>query len=390
MGNHSFQRESEAVERAFDEASLTDREKDAARSLLQGMTAQEAADIMGVSPSSVGSYRKRAYEKLGVGSGRELVSLHRAWPVAEVNVDVNEKLRERGLNETQASVCSLIAAGKTTSEIAADLGVAAGTVNSARAYGYQLLHIHSREELVELLRDDGQSDERGGADAVQAGAKRKRRAFVAVAAVLAVVAVIVLWQTGAQPSVAGGSGRFDAAAQRIDPVSFTATAGDGTVLFGVNENGQRFGRRDWVTAYLGGIADLYAAEGENGEKGYAPQNAEPGAPLYDMDGRTELGKFSLFEWQVNDLGTEKPAPDATPFAARDSEGHILFGVNEAGRRFGSKELADLYLGGKLDLEATTASNGAHGYVYADDVETNPVLTVYAEDGVTELGTLESG
>ena len=103
MGNHSFQRESEAVERAFDEASLTDREKDAARSLLQGMTAQEAADIMGVSPSSVGSYRTRAYEKLGVGSGRELVSLHRAWPVAEVNADVNEKLRVRGLNETQAS-----------------------------------------------------------------------------------------------------------------------------------------------------------------------------------------------------------------------------------------------------------------------------------------------
>lgn len=386
MGNHSFQRESEAVERAFDEASLTDREKDAARSLLQGMTAQEAADIMGVSPSSVGSYRKRAYEKLGVGSGRELVSLHRAWPVAEVNVDVNEKLRERGLSETQASVCSLIAEGKTTSEIAADLGVAAGTVNSARAYGYQLLHIHSREELVELLKDD----ERGGAGAVQTGARRKSRALVAAAAVLAVVAVIVLWQTGAQPSAAGDSGRSDAAAQRIDPVSFTATAGDGTVLFGVNEGGQRFGRRDWVTAYLGGIADLYAAEGENGEKGYAPQNAEPGAPLYDMDGRTELGKFSLFEWQVNDLGTEKPAPDATPFVARDSEGRILFGVNDAGQRFGSKELADLYLGGKLDLEATTASNGAHGYVRVGDVETKPVLTVYAEDGVTELGTLESG
>ena len=181
-----------------------------------------------------------------------------------------------------------------------------------------------------------------------------------------------------------------AAARGTDTTPFTAKAEDGTILFGVNENGQRFGRRDWVTAYLGGIADLYAAEGENGEKGFAPQNAEPGSPLYDMDGRTELGTFSLFEWQVNDLGTEKPSPDATPFAARDSEGHILFGVNEAGRRFGSKELADLYLGGKLDLEATTASNGAHGYVYVDDVETKPVLTVYAEDGVTELGTLESG
>lgn len=384
MGSHAFQRESEAVERAFDEASLTNREKDAARSLLQGMTAQEAADIMGVSPSSVGSYRKRAYEKLGVGSGRELVSLHRAWPVAEGNVDVNEKLRERGLNETQASVCSLIAAGRTTAEIASELGIAAGTVNSARAYGYKLLGIHSREELVELLKG------RGGRETEPAmGSSGKRLwAILAVVAIVLVGAIALLQAIA--PSASNGPVASLAAARGTDTTPFTAKAEDGTILFGVNENGQRFGRRDWVTAYLGGIADLYAAEGENGEKGFAPQNAEPGSPLYDMDGRTELGTFSLFEWQVNDLGTEKPSPDATPFAARDSEGHILFGVNEAGRRFGSKELADLYLGGKLDLEATTASNGAHGYVYADDVETNPVLTVYAEDGVTELGTLESG
>lgn len=384
MGNHSFQRESEAVERAFDEASLTDREKDAARSLLQGMTAQEAADIMGVSPSSVGSYRKRAYEKLGVGSGRELVSLHRAWPVAEVNVDVNEKLRERGLNETQASVCSLIAAGRTTAEIASELGIAAGTVNSARAYGYKLLGIHSREELIELLKG------RGGRETEPATGSSGKRLWTILAVVaIVLVGAIALLQAIA-PSASNRPVGSLAAARGTDATPFTAKAEDGTILFGVNENGQRFGRRDWVTAYLGGIADLYAAEGENGEKGFAPQNAEPGSPLYDMDGRTELGTFSLFEWQVNDLGTEKPSPDATPFAARDSEGHILFGVNEAGRRFGSKELADLYLGGKLDLEATTASNGAHGYVYADDVETKPVLTVYAEDGVTELGTLESG
>lgn len=384
MGNHSFQRESEAVERAFDEASLTDREKDAARSLLQGMTAQEAADIMGVSPSSVGSYRKRAYEKLGVGSGRELVSLHRAWPVAEVNVDVNEKLRERGLNETQASVCSLIAAGRTTAEIASELGIAAGTVNSARAYGYKLLGIHSREELVELLKG------RGGRETEPATGSSGKRLWTILAVVAIVLVGAIALLQAIVPSASNGPIGSLTAPRGTDATPFTAKAEDGTILFGVNENGQRFGRRDWVTAYLGGIADLYAAEGENGEKGFAPQNAEPGSPLYDMDGRTELGTFSLFEWQVNDLGTEKPSPDATPFAARDSEGHILFGVNYAGQRFGSKELADLYLGGKLDLEATTASNGAHGYVYADDVETKPVLTVYAEDGVTELGTLESG
>ena len=71
MSNQTISRESDAVERALDEKALTDREKDAARSLLQGMTAQSAAEAMGVSPSSVGSYRGRAYEKLGVASGRE-------------------------------------------------------------------------------------------------------------------------------------------------------------------------------------------------------------------------------------------------------------------------------------------------------------------------------
>lgn len=357
MGSHAFQRESEAVERAFDEASLTNREKDAARSLLQGMTAQEAADIMGVSPSSVGSYRKRAYEKLGVGSGRELVSLHRAWPVAEGNVDVNEKLRERGLNETQASVCSLIAAGRTTAEIASGLGIAAGTVNSARAYGYKLLGIHSREELVELLKG------RGGRETEPAMGSSGKRLW-AILAVVAIVLVgaIALLQAMA-PSASNGPVASLAAARGTDTTPFTAKAEDGTILFGVNENGQRFGRRDWTLAHMGGIADLYAAEGENGELGYASPDAKPGSPLYDLDGQTVIGTFSLFECQDNGLGANRADPNSAPFRAVDSEGHVLFGVNDAGQRFGSREFADLYLGGMLDLEATTASNGAHGYVY---------------------------
>ena len=130
MSNQTISRESDAVERALDEKALTDREKDAARSLLQGMTAQSAAEAMGVSPSSVGSYRGRAYEKLGVASGRELIVLLQARSESS---SFKERLKDKGLSETQASVCSLIAEGKTTSESAADLGIAAGTVNSARA-----------------------------------------------------------------------------------------------------------------------------------------------------------------------------------------------------------------------------------------------------------------
>lgn len=50
MSNQTISRESDAVERAFDEKALTGREKDAVCSLLQGMTAQSAAKAMGVSP----------------------------------------------------------------------------------------------------------------------------------------------------------------------------------------------------------------------------------------------------------------------------------------------------------------------------------------------------
>ena len=53
MSNQTISRESDAVERAFDEKALSGREKDAVRSLLQGMTAQSAAKAMGVSERTI-------------------------------------------------------------------------------------------------------------------------------------------------------------------------------------------------------------------------------------------------------------------------------------------------------------------------------------------------
>lgn len=64
MSNQTISHESDAVERALDEKALTDREKDAARSLLQGMTAQSAAEAMGVSHRPSGA--------IGVGPTRSL------------------------------------------------------------------------------------------------------------------------------------------------------------------------------------------------------------------------------------------------------------------------------------------------------------------------------
>lgn len=56
-------------------AKLSDREAQAVRSVVLGMTAQEAALIIGVSPSTVGSYRQRAYRKLGVLDKAEFLRL---------------------------------------------------------------------------------------------------------------------------------------------------------------------------------------------------------------------------------------------------------------------------------------------------------------------------
>lgn len=65
---------SSALERDISERGLTEREADAARSVLLGMTAERAAKLMDVGPSTVSSYRQRAYRKLGVATAHDLRS----------------------------------------------------------------------------------------------------------------------------------------------------------------------------------------------------------------------------------------------------------------------------------------------------------------------------
>lgn len=56
-------------------AKLSERESQAVRSVVFGMTAAEAAPLIGVNPSTVGSYRQRAYRKLGVLDKRGFLGL---------------------------------------------------------------------------------------------------------------------------------------------------------------------------------------------------------------------------------------------------------------------------------------------------------------------------
>jgi DNA-binding CsgD family transcriptional regulator len=54
---------------------LSKRELDALRGVLEGHSAAEIADHMGVKPSSVVTYQKRAYQRLGISGQRQLFAL---------------------------------------------------------------------------------------------------------------------------------------------------------------------------------------------------------------------------------------------------------------------------------------------------------------------------
>lgn len=178
---------SHEAERDFRERGLTEHEADAARSALAGMTAAAAAREMGISASTVGSLRQRAYQKLGVSGAAELVRKY-AEKSADKNAgekDWRPTLHSHGLSETQASVLSLACSGRSTAQIADELHLAEGTVRAARATGYRMVGVHSREELADLLEHEAR------------GAPRRRRAARLAAAFLAAAMVIAVAVTAA-------------------------------------------------------------------------------------------------------------------------------------------------------------------------------------------------
>lgn len=65
-------------EQLLSEAGLSEREAEALRTVAQGLTAEEAARLMGVTPSTVGTYRQRGYKKLGVSTRSEFLSIPQA------------------------------------------------------------------------------------------------------------------------------------------------------------------------------------------------------------------------------------------------------------------------------------------------------------------------
>lgn len=55
--------------------ALAKRELDVVRGVLEGRTAVEISEILGIKPASVVTYQKRAYQRLGISSQRQLFAL---------------------------------------------------------------------------------------------------------------------------------------------------------------------------------------------------------------------------------------------------------------------------------------------------------------------------
>lgn len=221
---------SDEAERSFSEHGLTEREVDAARSVLAGMTAEMAAREMGIEASTVGGFRQRAYHKLGVEDGRELV--RRYGPHGDKDADelandiegFRSALVNRGLTDTQLDVLARAAAGVPTTEIARELHVAPGTVGCARSNGYRLLGVRSREELLSMLEGERTERERGQR-------RGKRLALGCMVTVIAVAALLAL---------AGAFLPVDAIGEFLSGEAVGMRSVNG-VLYAINENDQTFG-----------------------------------------------------------------------------------------------------------------------------------------------------
>lgn len=103
-GHPSIHRGPSSFEDVLHGAGLSEREADSVRTVVMGLTAAEAAPMMGVSASTVGSYRQRAYQKLGVGTKAEFLRMPSCvqWQDALAREDAFGKVAPKAVPELDA------------------------------------------------------------------------------------------------------------------------------------------------------------------------------------------------------------------------------------------------------------------------------------------------
>ena len=103
----------DGFEELLGDAKLSELEADAVRTVVLGLTAAQAAPLIGVGASTVGSYRQRAYQKLGVSTKAEFLGLSECeeWrssltQEAPVEVEVPSPVGEQPLESPSGVVSS--------------------------------------------------------------------------------------------------------------------------------------------------------------------------------------------------------------------------------------------------------------------------------------------
>lgn len=194
-----------------------------------------------------------------------------------------------------------------------------------------------------------------------------------------------------QPAPQVAVGDYAGLNREATSVPFTARAADGSVLFGMNGQGQYFGTEGYAVEYLAGRLDLVACLGAGGERGYCYydelQGDDTGAvKLYATDGTTVVGTFAAVDANVDG---DFPSGKAEFCATSDLDGSVLFGLNAAGQHYASDDFGELYLRGDEDLVAAVGKDGGSGYVLRSDLARagGGDVPVYESDGVTVVDSM---
>lgn len=140
---------------------LSDRERQIAVLLLDGLTQKEIAKLLAISPASVATYYQRMFKKVHVASKAAFIQ---AYSPRTDNEQATEEEMCKAIAciakgafdgaSTTAQVLMRIVEGKTARQIASELYVSPSTVSKHRKMGYRALGVSSKRELLHIVSEE--------------------------------------------------------------------------------------------------------------------------------------------------------------------------------------------------------------------------------------------
>lgn len=140
---------------------LSDRERQIAVLLLDGLTQKEIAKLLAISPASVATYYQRMFKKVHVASKAAFIQAYS--PRTDIEQATEKEMCQaiaciaEGAFDgasTTAQVLMRIVEGKTARQIASELYVSPSTVSKHRKMGYRALGVSSKRELLHIVSEE--------------------------------------------------------------------------------------------------------------------------------------------------------------------------------------------------------------------------------------------